>query len=263
MPRKKRRRKKDEEIIQQRSPEKTRELIEMNLALNKPLMAETILQLQQSHGNRYVQHMLRQRQQEEMATGDVENGADTQASERLSHKTEYPMRTKGHVTKNGELALDLKHAIHMERYSKTSRDFRHQLARWQGLGEVEIEKEKFLDDRLNVATDGRCQMQLGESFLDQLSKSNDPNNKEDRAPLQFGQEFDVNMKATLHYRSQDQRLQDTDVAQASKLFDPSKNKNGFFLKIEIESIVVNRIDGKPQEKEMRGTLILQGVVTDS
>ena len=235
--------------------------MEMNLALKKPLMAETILQLQQSHGNRYVQQVLRQRRQEE-GVADQQLLTETQASERLAHKTEYPMVTKGHVTKNGELALDLKHAIHMERYSQASRAFRHQLTRWQGLGEVEVEKQKFTDDKLNVATDGRCQMQLGEQFLDQLSKSNDPNSKEDRAPLRFGQEFDVKLKASLHYRYQDQRLQDADVAHASKLFDQSKNQNGFFLKIEIESIIENRIDGKPQEKELRGSLILQGMVTD-
>ncbi|MEM7802766.1 MAG: hypothetical protein AAF633_26485, partial [Chloroflexota bacterium] len=131
-----RRKKDDEQMINNRSAGQIKDLMEMNLALKRPLMPETIIQLQQTHGNQYVQQVLQTRQKEDEQEGLPPEKREAKASEKLAKRTELPMITKGKLTKNGGINLDLKHAIHMERYSPAAKAFRHAVSGWKGMGQI-------------------------------------------------------------------------------------------------------------------------------
>ena len=181
-------------------------------------------------------------------------------SERLAQTSAYPMRTKAKLSRSGGLELDLKHPIHLERYSEKSRAFRHIISEWRGVGQVDLNENRFAAPEVNMrGDDGRCHLDLGPTFLDQLSLAQDPNSREERAALDFEQSFDVELKASLHYRSNDALLQENDLELPDSMTDQNQSHEGLFLKIELNGIYINRIDGKPERQELSGMLILQGI----
>ncbi len=259
--RKKRRGRRDEEFISPKSPSEMGDLMMMNQALKRPLTPQTVLLLQRQYGNGYVQNMLQSKQRSEKDRQEQLDDEATKASEQLAYSSEFRTNTKGMISKEGQLNLDLTQIINMNRYSEASFAQRHEIDSWQGLGQIEMENEQFKDDSLHINRDGKMQMMLGADFLEQLSRSDNPESKEPRAILDFNREFDVELKATLHYRTEDGRLLDSDLNQQEGVFDANENDNeaGFFLKVEIESIYQIRVDDKPEEKRFGGELLLQGV----
>ena len=256
----KRRHRDEDRVSGKTSAEQARDVTAMNESLTRPLTPQAVFHLQQQYGNSYVQRVLLDRQREEAEIRQEKEQEAAKASGRVAYRTAYHTITTGQFNRQGDLLLDLARVIHMGRYGEASQAFRNQIAGWQGAGQVEMDVLTFKADNLKMATDGRMRLPLGQEFLRQLAASHNPESREKLADLDFNKEFNVRLKASLHYRSQDPSLQDSGVPQADKLLG-QQNHHGFFLKIEIESLYVIRVDQQPEEKRLCGELLLQGMIT--
>jgi len=245
-------------MIAPKSPSEMRDVTAMNQALKRPLTPQTLLLMQRQYGNAYVQSILQDKKHGDKDQQKLLEEEAAKASEQLAYSSEFHLNTKGMLNKDGQLSLDLAQIVSMERYSEASFNQRHAINSWQGLGQIEMENEQFKDN-MEMGTNGQMQMMLGPSFLEQLSRSDNPESKEPRAILDFNREFDVELKASLHYQTEDGRLLDSDLNQQESVFDGNDNDAGFFLKVEIESIYQIRVDEKPEEKRFSGEFLLQGI----
>ena len=202
-----------------------------------------VVQLQQTYGNAYVQRRL---SQQEM-------------SQQQAKKNLFSFETKAQLS-GGVLSLDIAQALNLKRYEQ-SRQSQEKPSRWQGIGCLQVGGREFADKNVLLQTDGRLRLMAGRPFVEQVAQAAQSSYAHALAGLT--RPVSANVKVTLHTHPNDQELRHSQLpGRDTFLAESQKKATPFFLKVEIESLLVVMKEGKAQEIKLEGQALLGSVNSD-
>lgn len=243
-----------------------REVLEANQHLPQPVSHEQLLQMQQAHGNNYVQHFLTrlaQKQQFEEREEEERRLRSPESSAKLAERTAYEMETEATISPNGRFELDIERMLDMKRYSQLARAYRHLIKEWKGSAAVDLEGEGFADNEVGLQSDGNLKLELGKNFVRSLEQVQDPKHQHEKPEMGYGLPFKARVRATLHYNSQDPKLREAAVDKSKRQsIQQAEAHKGLFLKLEIESVYRLRVGRTEEEKKLGAEVVLAADVQE-
>jgi hypothetical protein len=260
-----RRKKQKEALAKERRPgQLPAEILQSNAQLNQPVDQQMLLQMQQEHGNSYVQSFLTrlgQKQQHDEREEEDERKRAPQSSGKLAEHNAYEMETEATISDRGVMRMDISQMLDVKRYSKLVRQYRHAIQMWKGSAAVDLAGEPFQDNEVGVQTDGLLRLQLGNNFLRSLETVQDEKLQNQQPEMGYGLPFKARIKATLHYRSQDPQLREAGVDKTKRQsMQQSQDQRGLYLKLQVQSVYHYRVGDKREEKELLADIVLAAEV---
>ncbi len=236
------------------------EVLETNQHLPQPVDHQMLLQMQQAHGNSYVQAFLTrlaQKQKFEEREEEEKRLRSPESSAKLAEHNAYEMETEATISPRGVLELDIVRMLDMKRYSKLAQAYRHAIKEWKGSAAVDLLGEPFQDNQMKLQGDGALRMNLGKGFIQSLEKVQDPKSQHETPEMGYGLPFKARVRATLHYNSQDPKLREAGVDKTNRQnMQQAELHKGLYLKLEIESVYQYRVGDKREEKELGAMVVL-------
>lgn len=237
-----------------------REVLETNQHLPQPVNHQQLLQMQQAHGNNYVQAFLTrmaQKQKFEEREEEEKRLRSPESSAKLAEHNAYEMETEATISDRGVLELDIVRMLDMKRYSQLAQAYRHAIKEWKGSGSVDLMGEPFQDNQMKLEGDGALNFDLGKNFVQSLERVQDPKHQHETPEMGYGLPFKARVRATLHYNSQDPKLREVDVDKTHRQnLQEAEFHKGLYLKLEIESVYRYRVGGQQEEKELGAIAVL-------
>ena len=251
----------DETMLKQkrkRSAEKQR-----SIGGNRRFTHAQITRLQKERGNSYVKQMLaksRKSQKQKPKSGLNENREVGQASERVAKATQLQVEAPAKLSDKGRLQMNIEQAIGLQRYGELAAPFRNSIEKWRGSAQIKVGDEQFSLSKLTMENDGRLALDLGKPFMKEIKRMTKGKAKGKDGDLEMYRGHNATVKASMHYQAADPQLQSVEIPGKEAQLGHRQSKSGFFLKLEIKSVVIVSAEKEREEKEIIGDILLQGVV---
>lgn len=229
------------------------ELANANKHLLQPLTQAQLLQMQQEHGNNYVQQFLARVAQKQAHQEREEDDREVRAADssaKLAEANAYSVEAEAMLSSRGVLEMNVERLLDMKRYSHLAKRYRHVVQGWRGSAVVDLEGESFKDNQMRLRPDGQLRMNLGKGFCRSMEMVDDPKLQRHEPEMGYERPFKAKVRATMHYRSQDPKLREGKVGGSERRGSKDADERGLFLKLEVESVYVFRVNGERQEKAL-------------
>ena len=230
----------------------------------EPMSRAEMVQLQQMHGNAFVQRLLAQRAkgsqpaQKEMKNGRYQEDIEAEASERVAKNSLYKTNTPAKISRDGTLKLNVGNAVDMRRYGQMAKAYRNIVREWEGSAAIQVNQDTFAVSHVTLARDGVLSLKFGEGFTQALAKMSIGQAKGEMAEIDYYSPLNAQVEASVHYRSKDPELQKMDVPNKDELLGRNENRQQFFMKLAIKSVYIATAKHEYEEKKIDGQLLLVG-----
>ena len=249
----------NEKLIQRRA-EDSSALGEKKEALSR----SQLVQMQQMHGNAFVQKMLAQRAkgskttQNEMKNGRYQDDVEAEASERVAKRSLYKTNTAAKISRDGTLKLNVGNAIDMRRYSQMAKAYRNIVREWQGSAAIQVNHDTFQVSHIKLGRDGVLTLKFGQRFTQALAKMSIGRAKGEMADIDYNRPLNAEVEASVHYRSKDPMLQKMNVPNKDAMLGRNGSRQQFFMRLAIKSVYIATAKHEYENKKLDGEVLLVG-----